>query len=274
MDPSPQPHYEPSEWTTRQTFVRLLNEACAAHNATLSWSSENWVAHIQKGNVTTIIYGYTFPLNNAAVAGVLRDKSATYQVLAAASVPAIPHFLLRLPALRSVEGAAAAAQKLAPLPLVVKPNMGESGGFDVTHCQTTQELDAALRNLASRHQNLAVSPFVQIAREFRVVMLAGEPLLAFEKVRGPHEWRHNLRLGAAPGLVGVDASAELTALARRALHATGAELAAVDIAETPDGYKIMEINGGISLGSFAGHSTKNFTLALEAYMEILEKSLD
>lgn len=264
------PSYNSAELTTRREFVRMVNRACAELGIAVNWSAEDWIATLRKGDACSFIYGYTFPLNDAGTAGVLRDKAATCRILTDAGVPAVPHSLLRLPALRSVAGAHEAALTLAPLPLVIKPNMGESGGFDVVRCQSGAELDAALSDLATRHQNLAVSPLLPITREFRVVMLAGEPLIIFSKTPAPHEWRHNLRLGATPELVTDSRIAdELTTLARRALAATGAQLAAVDIVQTPEDYKIMETNGGISLSSFAKHSPEYAAVAQTAYATLL-----
>jgi len=262
--------YTSNELTSRHLFVRMLGDICTTQGVPLDWSSENWVVRLQKGTQIHLIYGYTFPINTAAVAGVLRDKAATYALLAKANVPAVPHFLLRLNALRDAHTSAAALQ-LPSLPLVLKPNMGQSGGFDVLRCESADELTAALRDLATRHQNLAVSPYITIDREFRVVMLADKPLLVFEKIRASNEWRHNLRLGAIPHLIkNVKISDSHVVLARRAMHATSAKLAAVDIAETPDGYKIMEINGGISLASFAAHSAAYEEAARTTYATLIK----
>lgn len=263
-------NYAPAEWTARREFTRIVNDICATQGIALEWSSQDWVARLHKNGVSRFIYGYTFPVNNAGVTCVLRDKAATYGILSGAGVPAVPHTLLRLPADRTT--AIRAVLDLAPLPLVIKPNMGESGGFDVIRCETRAELTAALQDLATRHQNLAVCPYIHIAREFRVVMLAGEPLLVFSKTPAAHEWRHNVRLGATPALV-TDAArtTELTALARSAMQATSAELAAVDIAETPEGYKIMEINGGISLAHIAEVSPDLRRAARAVYSAILAR---
>lgn len=264
------PAYSRREWSNRQHFIRLIKDICAAQHITVSWSSDYWIASLTVNDTVRFIYGYTFAINDAASAGILRDKAAASTLLERAGVPAVPHFLWAPGAKGTPRSALRDILARTGLPLVVKPNSGESGGIAVVRCDTEQAVMFTLNDLAARYRHLTISPFVPDAREFRVVMLAGEPLLVFEKIRAAGEWRHNLGLGATPRVVtDANASKSLAALAHRAMAATGAQLAAVDIVATPDGYKIMELNGGIALASFAKHSKQYEDLARGSYEKIL-----
>jgi len=260
--------YEPQEWQNRQYFVRIITNICRELDITLTWFSDSWIARLQKGPLTHYVVGYVFPLNTTATGMLMRDKAATATLLADAGVPVIAHHLLMLPRLRGTGNAVAQAQQLAMLPFVVKPATGE-GGFDVYKCTTQNEVQNAVADLALRHRLLAVSPYIPISREFRVVLLGTQPLLTFEKQRKPGEWRHNLHNGATPVQVTNTALAQkLHALAKHALQALQGRLAAVDIAETPDGLKIIEINNGIAL-NYVARSARHTTAAADIYRRII-----
>jgi glutathione synthase/RimK-type ligase-like ATP-grasp enzyme len=66
--------------------------------------------------------------------------------------------------------------------VVCKPNDG-TGGRDVLHVRTPRDLELAALKLFQRYNALAMCPFVEIAHEFRVIILCDEPLLQYEKVR-------------------------------------------------------------------------------------------
>lgn len=85
-----------------------------------------------------------------------------------------------------------------------------------------------------------------------------ETAVDFGRVPAPGEqvpinWRHNLGQGAAPRVIDPADPAwrEVAPLAIRAADALGVNLAAVDIIATPDGFKILEINSGIMMETFA-----------------------
>ena len=264
-----QSSYDASEWESRTLFVPLLQEACDHIGVRLTWFSQKWIARFERDGVVRFLSGYTFALNDAASADCMRDKVTTATILQAAEVPAIPHALMRLSAMRELPSVADILA-LAPLPLVLKPAAAESGGLDVMRCTTEAEVAAALTSLASRYRSIAVCPYIDIARELRVVMLDGKAKVVFEKIRKPGEWRHNLKLGATPHVVDDPAA---VALAQRAMTALGGRIASVDIAETPDSYQIMEINGGITLDRFSAHSPEYRTTAVEIYAAIIDASL-
>jgi glutathione synthase/RimK-type ligase-like ATP-grasp enzyme len=265
--------YDAAEWWARQQFVALIESVCEDRGIRVSWLSDYWLGILGKDDDHCYIHGYQFPINNTVANGLMHDKVSTYELLTRYGVPALPHALIRLQPLPSIEVAIERAIQLYPLPLVLKPNPGWSGGDDVMRCHTKDDVDAAIRDLASRHQSIAVSPYIDIRAEYRVLILDGTVKVIFEKVRPDGEWHHNLKRGAMPEVVTDEALRQpLIALAQKALASLAGRLAAVDIVVTPDGYKVMEANGGISLSHFSDHSVEYKKIAEHIYGELVDAS--
>lgn len=90
-----------------------------------------------------------------------------------------------------------------------------------------------------------------------------------EKV--PLNWRHNLGQGASPEFLGdKDPMREpVAALALEATRALGVELASVDIAATPNGLKVLEINSGIMMESLAKNHPDGAAISRRFYDRIV-----
>jgi ribosomal protein S6--L-glutamate ligase len=246
----------------------------------LEWHSANWIAQLRHGAETAYVVGFTFPLNNAASAQLARDKVATYIVLQANGIPAIPHYLLRLTTPGTPASPASASiltQVAYPLPFVIKPNE-ESNGLDVYRVRTNDELERAASHLSVRYQAVAISPWAVIEEEFRVVVLNGISRIIYRKAQSPPgadkegaEWRHNLAHGATPELVREDEVCRvLTALALAAMNALGLRFASVDIVTTEKGVSVLEVNSSVTLEHFSRHSVSNSKLAREVYRDAVQ----
>ncbi|WP_366946261.1 RimK-like protein [uncultured Bradyrhizobium sp.] len=109
-------------------------------------------------------------------------------MLASAGVPALPHTLVlgaklskHIPGSDSLD----AIQPLLdrhPLGLVVKPNAGTSGEL-VFRATTRAQLETAVARILAAHPSLAISPYVEIDDEVRVVLLDGRALIVYGKTR-------------------------------------------------------------------------------------------
>jgi glutathione synthase/RimK-type ligase-like ATP-grasp enzyme len=265
--------YDAAEWEAREQFVALIEAACKARGIRISWLSEYWLGILEKDNAHCYIHGYQFPINDTVSNGLMRDKVSTYELLTRYNVPALPHALVRLQPLPSIDVAVERAMTLYPLPLVLKPNPGWSGGEDVMRCYTKDDVYAAMRELASRHQSIAVSPYVDIHAEYRVLIIDRDVKVIFEKVRPDGIWHHNLKRGAIPKVVTDPALRQpLIVLAQKALASMAGRVAAVDIVDTPDGYQVLEVNGGISLSHFSDHSPEYKKIASAIYGDLIDKS--
>jgi glutathione synthase/RimK-type ligase-like ATP-grasp enzyme len=154
-----------------------------------------------------------------------------------------------------------------PQGVVVKPNEGTSGRlvFMVTN---DAELDEAARAIFASHLSLAISPFVDIEEEVRVVLIDDTPLVVYAKARGT-DWRHNLDLGARPVLLPPGETRDAcVALAIRAARAIGIRFASIDLVRTAGQWKALEINSGVMMETLGRHHPE---LVLAAYTAALDR---
>jgi len=154
-----------------------------------------------------------------------------------------------------------------PQGVVVKPNEGTSGrlAFKVT---SEAELEAAAREIFASHLSLAISPYVEIEEEVRVVLIDDTPLAVYAKQRGA-DWRHNLDLGARPVLLPSGATRDAcVALAVNAAQAIGIRFASVDVVRVGGEWKVLEINSGVMMETLGKHQPE---LVAAGYSAALDK---
>lgn len=182
-----------ANWET--AFVKIIKEICKEDQIGLT-SFDDWAFCLKKDNRHSFIYGYQFSLDNAAVAAILKDKAAASEMMTAAGLAHVPHWCVMSPAhpeFCSLDSGWLFLEEIfsAYKDLVVKDNQG-TGGRLVFRVQTRQELEKACHEIFSTAASLAVSPYVPIEREYRVIVLDGHIELAFSKIR-PHVTGDGLR---------------------------------------------------------------------------------
>ncbi|PKO00253.1 MAG: hypothetical protein CVU43_14355 [Chloroflexi bacterium HGW-Chloroflexi-5] len=86
----------------------------------------------------------------------------------------------------------------------------------------------------------------------------------------PLNWKHNLGQGAQPEII-TDHSlvTQLGSLALNAAQAVNVRFASVDIIRTGGDFKVLEINSGVMMESFARMNAQNYTQAKSIYLEAL-----
>lgn len=76
--------------------------------------------------------------------------------------------------------------------------------------------------------------------------------------------------GASPEIIKDPAVVEpLSAFALQAAHAVGARFASVDVIQTAEGLKVLEINSGVMMEGFAAASKENYACAKAIYADAL-----
>lgn len=220
----------------------------------------------------TRVIGYSFPLNDAAAAQIANDKAATYVVLDDCHLPAIMHRALHLAAL-PCEQLMREVLDLVSLPVVAKP-LTESAGIDVLRARDEAELREAMQVLARRYRVIAVSPYVEITREYRVVVLDQKVYILYEKCR-QGDWRHNLHAGAMARLVeDPDVVTALSVLAHRVMPAMNLRFAAVDIVEVCNRLTVLEVNNTVTLERFSAQDRTHADLAQNVYRDAVAACLE
>jgi glutathione synthase/RimK-type ligase-like ATP-grasp enzyme len=167
--------------------VRLLREAAGQLGLRLEAFCGDWVVRlIHPDGRTRLVWGYHFDLNPSAGAHVAKDKAATFEVLRAAGVASVEHRLFLRADLEGYVGSEGSWQRLLAAlaefggDAVLKPTEG-SGGAGVTRVQSPRELEAAAGTLWQRHHAICLSPYHEVQREVRHILLDGEPRIIYEK---------------------------------------------------------------------------------------------
>ena len=269
-----QPGSDPSAMAGgNRIFVDAITKYCARRGIACEVRSQGWLIIMRRDETRHFALGYDLGLNSAISHRLASDKAATSDILASSSIPCIPHTQFSNPVLADYVPASGLREAMRdllrrhPRGVVLKPNEGTSGRlvFKVT---SESELDEAARKIFASHLSLAVSPFVDIAEEVRVVLIDDTPLAVYAKHRGA-DWRHNLDLGARPVLLPPGPPREAcVALAIRSARAIGIRFASVDVVRVADDWKVLEINSGVMMETLGRHHPE---LVQAAYTAALDK---
>jgi len=221
-------------------FVR---EICAEENILCEIFSHGYVMRLTKDDRVRHIFGSYWDINSAAADRIACDKTACFLLLSNSGIPAVSHELFSSRCDEKDAWARAEAFFYAHKKIVVKPNTGTKG-MDVFLCETPVDFETAAFKIFAKYSDAALSPFVEIEREYRVFFLCGQALFAYGKERGD-SWQHNLSRGAEAFEITGDCDAIIN-LAIRAADCIGINFASVDVAVLScGGLAVMEINSGV-----------------------------
>lgn len=229
---------------------------CQKNGWSLETFCDEWVLRItnQENKVVTLV-GYSFPLNTHIAASLANDKGLTNDFLESTEIPHIKNHFIYPDSLRarlrsdiSLEEDIENSLKEQDFPIVVKPCKGQ-GGQGVILCKDKDELFKVNKNITIS-EDVCPSPFEESDFETRLFMLDDEVWLAYKK-RRVNDWKHNLSQGVVPQIIEIEKISEVVDLARKAVKALGIRAASVDVFDTREGFKILEVNNRISLGHFA-----------------------
>jgi len=162
-----------------------MREICREEAIDLASFSYDWILRLQKNDAVGFLFGYNFGVNNSAGARICDDKSAASELLLHAGIPAVEHYFFMTPMNIHYVGEngnwTRIRRRLAEHgALVCKANEG-TGGNAVFLVRNQVQLEKAVHRIFSQHQNLAASPYYEILKEYRVVVLRGAAKLAYAK---------------------------------------------------------------------------------------------
>lgn len=169
-------------------FVAAVRAYCGRHGIAFEALSAGWLLVMRAGEKRHIAYGYDIGLNSAAAHRVANDKAATAEILTRHGVPCVAHTLFLGPRLSDYGPASGVWDHMLrllhdhPDGLVVKPNEGTSGHL-VFKVRSRLALEQAVYRIFAFDLNLAISPYLDIDDEVRVVLLDGRPLVVYSKRR-------------------------------------------------------------------------------------------
>jgi len=301
-------------------IVRIIREICEEQGISCESFSYDWIFKLCKDDWKAFVIGYDFGLNSSASARICDDKCAAYAVLSNAGVPAVEHFLYMSPSNMHYIGVNGNWARLGDClmkhgRIVCKVNEG-TGGNNVFLVENKFQLEQATHKIFKTSRTMAVSPFYNIEREYRAIVLDGDVKLLYSKnipsVVGDGRqtvfellsryvvankcridfgsisndvlfsvlpygegyragWKFNLGQGALPqALPDGDKRTRLAKLAVHAAKALSVRLASIDIIETNDGMRILEVNNGIMMERFIQAAKENYHVARDIYRQVVQ----
>jgi glutathione synthase/RimK-type ligase-like ATP-grasp enzyme len=173
---------------SQRIFVNAVQKYCADNGITVETRSQGWLMVMQKGPRRHLAYGYDVGLNSAVTHRIANDKAATAELLEMDGIPCVPHALFLSPALREYIpptgswDAMLGVLRQNPGGIVVKPNEGTSGNL-VFKVLTKLDLELAVNEIFSLNLNLAISPYLEIKNEVRVILVDCVPVIVYGKSR-------------------------------------------------------------------------------------------
>jgi glutathione synthase/RimK-type ligase-like ATP-grasp enzyme len=174
--------------SSQRVFVTAVQKYCGEHGIAVETRSQGWLMVMRKGPRRRLIYGYDLGLNSAVTHRIANDKAATAELLEMNGIACVPHAFFPSPALSDYVPAAGTWEAMLghlaqnPDGIVVKPNEGTSGRL-VFRVRTRPGLERAVSEIFSLNLNLAISPYLDIKDEVRVILVDCLPVIVYGKSR-------------------------------------------------------------------------------------------
>lgn len=261
--------------TDKEIKFRPLREAIrlSEDNSDIKYTYiSSRIVRLEKKSKIHFIFGYFFDNNPSAAAILTNHKAMMYEVLKEAKVASVPHY-----ALSKLTDPKPIGSNLDELlekygDLVIKPNHGY-GGDKIARFN---DADLAMKFMTDNSGLFwCASPYTEITREIRIVVLNGVAKLTHEKVEPKQIGNlkmYNLKLGAASKSLELsELNHNWIGMAQDAVRAVGMNMAAVDIVlDQQERPYVLEINDSFSLDRFAQSSDEAYTKVVKFYQEALE----
>ena len=174
--------------SSQRIFVSAVQKYCADNGIAVETRSQGWLLVMRKGPRRHLTYGYDVGLNSAVNHRIANDKAATAELLEMDGIACVPHAFFPGPALSEYVPPLGSWEAMLahltqnPGGIVVKPNEGTSGNL-VFKVQDKPALERAVSEIFSLNLNLAISPYLEIKNEVRVVLVNYDPVIVYGKTR-------------------------------------------------------------------------------------------
>ncbi|MBC8756703.1 hypothetical protein H2O64_18665 [Kordia sp. YSTF-M3] len=170
----------------QRNLVRIVYDIANDHEIDIESFSYDWILKLSKNGRNSHIFGYNFELNSSTSKMIAGDKSAASDLLHAAGVSTVMHQLFLNPNMEKYVSSNGNWQNILKFfhdndqHIVCKPVDG-TGGNGVFMANSIIKLEQAIHSLFSKHRSICLSPFYDIKKEYRAVILDGEVQLMYQK---------------------------------------------------------------------------------------------
>lgn len=287
----------------------LIKEICDKNNIKVSVESNSWINILEKNGKIKYIAGYYFDCNPCATMRIIDDKYALYSVLNHFNIPVCKHHLLYevTPKNEVLDLFNKYNQKV-----VIKANAGR-GGTAVFKVEKEEDLFNCFKKIYPKYYSASLMPYYEVKMEYRLVALNGKIKLIYGKIKPEvlgdgkssikelllnfnpeffkdkelpedvlpqgelysYNWQFNLARGAKVTTdIPEDKKAILSSIAYDILKVLQAKFVTIDIIETDDGFKLLEMNSGISINKFMSFSDEYNKIGMDIYEEAILSLFD
>ena len=168
--------------SNRHILLGFMKDACQELGLKYEEFSQRWIIKISNQKKSSYIFGYSFPLNPQSSSRICKDKAATTTILNSFNIPNVQHRIFRSLKSSSIESWEEILDFLREnKKIVIKPNEGLSGR-GVAIIENNFELESFIYKKIRERVPFALSPFVDIIAEYRVVVLNGTVQLIHKKL--------------------------------------------------------------------------------------------
>ena len=161
------------------TYLALF-EAGRAMGIQVARQSDRIVA-IKIGEKTFYVYDYSWPLNVASSYLLAQDKAETHKCLSEKGIVSVPQASILGSGSRPIDALKSFLDEHGSN-IVLKPNFG-SQGVGITFCSSWEELQSVFPAYLVRIGSVNCSKKMDIANEYRCVVLAGQVQFIYQKNR-------------------------------------------------------------------------------------------
>ena len=172
---------------SKSNVVSIIKEICKEEEIKVTSLAGDWAFRLEKNGHYNFILGYQFGLNLAVAQNISGDKSIASELLSKQNIPNVEHVCFMNPPMMKYMSQNGCWEEMTSLlhknnKIVVKDNKG-TGGDLVFLVDNQKSLELAAFEVFSKSDSLAISPYYEIEKEYRVIVLDGKVKLIFYKQR-------------------------------------------------------------------------------------------
>lgn len=172
---------------SQSNFVKIIKEICKEEGISCTSYSSDWAFQLDKNGRKNFILGYQFGLNRAVSQQISADKAVASEIMTQNQVPNVEHRCFMAPHMFRFTGENGNWKQMVQMleqygDVVCKDNEG-TGGYLVFHVKTQRQLEEAAQQIFANADAMAISPYYELEKEYRIILLDGEVQVAFEKKR-------------------------------------------------------------------------------------------
>jgi glutathione synthase/RimK-type ligase-like ATP-grasp enzyme len=250
----------------------MIQHSVTTSGITFEEVTPNFVYRATDGLKSFVMVDAEIGLNNSASTIIAMSKSLTYDVLHKANIPAVEHIYLPHPdsKFNNLNPYSLAERYFQTLDgvVVMKQDNGAQGNH-VYKINEIADLHEKLNLLFSLQLNGAIGPYYEAEIEYRIVTFNHQARVFLGKKR-VRSWKHNLINGAVAIEVSDQAKrAVLAVLASETSKAMGLDFCSVDILETVQGLRVIEVNHKVMLDEYCKQNPSEVPALSDLYREVI-----